>query len=229
MRSSTVYDVMTRDVVSIRDFTPYKDVVRILLEHDISAVPVVDEQYHVRGIVSEADLIEKEAQTEGYPEPWELLTRRGRGAHSKARAESAAELMTAPAVTVRAGTGIAQAARLMRKNAVKRLPVIDANGVLVGIVSRSDLLKPFLRSDEAIRDAVVEDILHGRMCVDPQSVDVSVRDGVVTLAGEMENEFVAAHTARLVRELDGVVAVVDRLRHRIAVQPGSRTLRGPAA
>ena len=230
MRSSTVYDVMTRDVVSILEFTTYKDIVRILLEHDISAVPVVDERYHVRGVVSEADLIEKEAQqTEGYPEPWELLTRRGRGAHSKARAESAAELMTAPAITTRVDTGIAQVARLMRKSGVKRLPVVDEDGVLVGIVSRSDLLKPFLRSDEAIRDAVVEDILRGAMCVDPHSVEVSVRDGVVTLAGEMENEFVAADTVRLARELDGVVSVVDRLRYRVMVRPGVRRSHGPAA
>jgi len=230
MRNSTVYDVMTRDVVSILEFTPYKDVVRILLEHDISAVPVVDDRYHVRGVVSEADLIEKEAQqVEGYPEPWELLTRRGRGAHSKAWAESAAELMTAPAITARVGTSVAQAARLMRKNGVKRLPVLDEDGVLVGIVSRSDLLKPFLRSDEGIRDAVLEDVLRGSMCVDPQSVDVNVRDGVVTLTGEMENEFVAADTVRLVRDLGGVVSVVDRLRYRIMVRPGVRAPRGPAA
>ena len=229
MRTSTVYDVMTRDVISILDFTPYKDVVQILLRHDISAVPVVDDLYHVRGVVSEADLIEKEAQqTEGYPEPWELLTRRGRGAHSKARAESAADLMTAPAITTRMDTGIAQAARLMRKNGVKRLPVVDEDGVLVGIVSRSDLLKPFLRSDEGIRDAVVEDILRGSMCVDPNSVDVDVRDGVVTLTGEMENEFVASDTVRLVRELDGVVSVLDRLRYRIMVRPGVHTPSGPA-
>lgn len=229
MRNSTVYEVMTRDVVSILEFTPYKDVVRILLEHDISAVPVVDDEYHVRGVVSEADLIEKQAQqTQGYPEPWELLTRRGRGAYSKARAECAADLMTAPAITTRAGTGIAQAARLMRKNGVKRLPVVDGDGVLVGIVSRSDLLKPFLRSDEGIRDAVVEDILRGGMCVDPDSVAVDVRDGVVTLTGEMENEFVAADTVRLVRELNGVVSVVDQLRYRIMVRSGVRAPRSPA-
>lgn len=230
MRSSTVQDVMTRDVVSILDFTSYKDVVRILLENGVSAVPVVDRQYHVRGVVSEADLIEKEAQqSEGYPEPWELLTRRGRGAHSKARAESAAELMTAPAITTGADTGIAQAARLMRKHGVKRLPVVDADGVLVGIVSRGDLLKPFLRSDEGIRDAVVEDILRATMGVDPLSVEVVVRDGVVTLTGEMENEFVAEDTARLVRELDGVVSMVDRLRYRITSGPGRCEVRGPAA
>ena len=230
MRSSTVYDVMTRDVVSILEFTPYKDIVRILLEHNISAVPVVDKHYHVRGIVSEADLIEKEAQqVEGYPEPWELLTRRGRGAHSRAQAELAGELMTAPAITARVDTDVAQAARLMRKNGVKRLPVVDENGVLVGIVSRSDLLKPFLRSDEGIRDAIVQDVLREGMCVDSQSIDVRVRDGVVILAGEMENEFVARDTARLVRELDGVVSVVDRLRYRITEHPSPRAIRGPAA
>jgi CBS domain-containing protein len=230
MHSSYVNDVMTRDVVSIREFTPYKAVVRILMEHGVSALPVVDEQYHVRGVVSEADLIEKEAeQVEGCPETWELLTRRGRGARSKAQAELAGELMTSPAITARADTDVAQAARLMRRHGVKRLPVVDENGVLVGIVSRGDLLKLFLRSDEAIRDAVVDDVLRDTMCADPQSVDVRVRDGVVILAGEMENEFVARDTARLVRELDGVVAVVDRLRYRIADQAGMRRLRGPAA
>ncbi len=221
MHGGCVNDVMTRHVVCVLDFTPYKDVVRVLLDHGVSAVPVVDEQRRVRGIVSEADLIEKEAQRgEGYPEPWELLTRRGRDLHSKAEALSAAELMTAPAITVKADTAIAQAARLMRKYGIKRLPVIDANGVLVGIVSRGDLLKPFLRSDEAIREAVVQDILRDSMCIDPQSIDVRVCDGVVTLDGETENEFVARDTVRMVREIDGVVSVVDRLRHRIVGRSG---------
>lgn len=227
MHGSHVGDVMTHHVVSIPDFTPYKDVVRVLLKRGISAVPVVDAQRRVRGIVSEADLIEKEAQrTEGYPEPWELLTRRGRDLRSKAGALTAVELMTAPAITVRAGTGIAQAARLMRKYGVKRLPVVDEAGVLVGIVSRGDLLKPFLRSDEAIREAVVLDILRDGVCGNPQSVDVRVQDGVVTLDGEMENELVARDTARLVGDLDGVVSVVDRLRYRITDRSGPRTLRG---
>jgi CBS domain-containing protein len=230
MHGSYVNDVMTRHVVSILDFTPYKDIVRVLLDHGVSAVPVVDEQRRVRGIVSEADLIEKEAQqVEGYPEPRELLTRRGRDLRSKTEALSAVELMTAPAITVRADMGIPQAARLMRKYGVKRLPVVDADGVLVGIVSRGDLLKPFLRSDEAIREAIVQDILRDSMCVDPHSVDVRVCDGVVTLAGEMENEFVARDTARMVRELDGVVSVVDRLRYRITDRSGLGMPRGPLA
>lgn len=230
MHGGCVSDVMTRHVVSILDFTPYKDIVRVLIDHGFSAVPVVDERRRVRGIVSEADLIEKEAQrVEGYPEPWELLTRRGRDLRSKAEALSAAELMTAPAITAKADTAIAQAARLMRKYGVKRLPVVDADGVLVGIVSRSDLLKPFLRSDEAIREAVVQDIMRDSMCVDPQSVDVRVQGGVVTLDGEMENEFVARDTARMVRELDGVVSVVDRLHYRITDRPGPAMPRGPIA
>lgn len=230
MHGSYVGDVMTRHVVSILDFTPFKDVVRVLLDHNVSAVPVVDAERRVRGIVSEADLIEKAAQrTEGYPEPWELLTRRGRDLRSKAEAQTAAELMTAPAITVRADLAVAQAARLMRKYGVKRLPVVDEAGVLVGIVSRGDLLKPFLRSDEAIREAVVQDIVLESMCVDPQSLDVRVCDGVVTLEGEMENEFVARDTARMVGELDGVVSVVDRLRYRITDRSGTRRSGRPFA
>jgi CBS-domain-containing membrane protein len=229
MRNSRVADVMTREVVSIRPFTPYKDVVRILLEHEISAVPVVDEQYHVEGVVSQAGLIEKEAhQVEGYPEPWELLTRRGRGAQSKARAESAGSLMTAPAITVAASESLAQAARVMRRYGIKRLPVVDEAGVLVGIVSRGDLLKPFLRTDADIHDAVTRDVLREGMCVDPLAVEVKVLAGVVTLSGEMENEFVARDTARLTRELDGVVGVVDRLRARIQDRPAARPFSSPA-
>ena len=230
MRGGYVNDVMTREVVSVLEFTPYKDVVRILLQHGVSALPVVDRQYHVLGVVSEADLIEKEAQqVEGYPETWELLTRRGRGAHSKAQAGLAGELMTAPAITTTVDTGIPQAARLMRKHGVKRLPVVDREGILVGIVSRSDLLTPFLRADEAIRDAVLHDVLQNEMYVDPQSVDVRVRDGVVILDGEMENEFVARDTARRVGELDGVVSVVDRLRYRVTDRSGPWQPRGSVA
>jgi CBS-domain-containing membrane protein len=218
MTKTTVGDVMTRDVVSVRRFTPYKDIVRILLEHGVSAVPVLDEYHTVEGIVSEADLIDKEAGQSGtYPEPWELLTRRGRSVQAKAQGTTAGELMSTPVITVGPDASLSQAARLMRKHAVKRLPVVDDHGAQVGIVSRADLLTPYLRPDEDLRDEVVQEVLIRQMAVEPFGIEVNVRDGEVTLTGELENDYVIQDTLRLTRELDGVVAVVDQLR--LATRP----------
>lgn len=228
MLTSRVHNVMTRDVVFVNDRTPYKEVVRALLTRAVSAVPVLDARSRVIGMVSEADLLEKQAHlVESFPQSWELLTRHGRDAQSKARAVTAAGLMTAPAITVDPREDVAHAARLMQKHGVKRLPVVDAYGRLVGIVSRGDLLRPYLRSDDEIRSAVIRRVLVGEMCVDPASVRVESRDGVVTLTGQLENEFVVRDTVRLVRELDGVVGVVDHLRYRMP-QPVARRSRSLA-
>ncbi len=136
---STVRDVMTRQVVTVDRSTPYKEVVRILLEHRISAVPVLDTAGRVDGIVSEADLVEKETLRADEPrEVWQPPARRSHRSYDRAHALSAGTLMTSPAVTVAPGAGLATAARLMRGHAVKRLPVIDSRGRLVGIVTRSD-------------------------------------------------------------------------------------------
>lgn len=229
MLTTRVHHVMTRNVVCVREHTPYKEIVRTLLEHAVSAVPVLDAQHRVLGMVSEADLMERQASlADGYPEARQLLSRRGRAAQAKVHALNAAALMTAPAITVSPGDDLAHAASLMRRRAVRRLAVVDAAGRPVGIVSRSDLLKPYLRSDDGIRAAVVQHVIVEEMCTDPRAVRVDVRDGVVTLSGEMENEFVARDTAHLVRELDGVVEVVDHLRYRIEDRPAARVFRTPA-
>jgi CBS domain-containing protein len=208
---STVRDVMTHQVITVDRSTSYKAIVRVLLEHEISAVPVLGEADRVEGIVSEADLIEKESlQTDDQRESWKLLARRAH-ARDRAHAGSAGELMTSPAVTVTPGTALASAARLMRKHAVKRLPVVDSTGRLVGIVSRSDLLTPYLRPDIDIHNEILREVLTRAMSVDSLTIDVRVRDGVVTLTGQMETEDVARDTARLTRGLDGVVEVVDKL------------------
>ncbi len=229
MLNSRVHHVMTRDVVFVNDHTPYKEIVRTLLERGVSAVPVLDARCRVRGVVSETDLLEKQAHlVEGYLDARDLLTRHGRAALGKAHGVEAGALMTAPAITVDPREDLAHAARLMRRHRVKQLPVVDAYGRLVGIVSRSDLLKPFLRSDDDIRVAMIRSVLTGEMCVDPLSVRVEVRDGVVTLTGEMESEFVARDTVRLARELDGVVDVVDHLRYRIDEATATRASHLPA-
>jgi CBS domain-containing protein len=212
MLGTTVRDVMTREVVSVREFTSYKQLVEILLEHGVSAVPVVDDGLHVQGVVSEADLIEKEARdARDESEQRHPVSRAARTARSKARAATAGTLMTGPAITIRPDAPLSVAALRMSRHNIKRLPVVDAFGLLLGIVSRSDLLKPYLRRDADIRDEVLARVLAGEMCVDPHSISVDVREGVVTLAGRMESEPVARETAAMVRAVDGVVDVIDRL------------------
>jgi len=217
---STVRDVMTRQVATVVRSTPYKDIVRVLFEHRISAVPVLDEAGRVDGIVSEADLIEKEAlRADERREVREPSARRPYRGYDRAHAVSAGTLMTSPAVTITQGSGLGTAARLMRKHAVKRLPVVDGVGRLVGIVSRADLLTPYLRLDIDIHNEIVREVLIRAMSVDQQAVEVRVRDGVVTLTGRVGNEYVACDTAHLAREVDGVVEVVDRLTPSLRANP----------
>ncbi len=228
--SATVRSVMTQDAVSVRAFTPYKQIVRILLDFGISAVPVVDENGRVQGVVSQADLIEKEAlQADGATASHRPVTWRGRAARLKAHAVAADTLMTGPAITVGPDEDLRNAAWLMSKHNVKRLPVVDSDGRLIGVVSRGDLLVPYLRSDLDIHDEILNKVLLGEMCVNPHSINVKVCNGVVTLSGRMENEFVARDTAARARSLDGVVEVVDHLTPEPGEDaPGRMPFRTPA-
>lgn len=210
--SATVRSVMTSEPVSVRAYTPYKQIVRILLDYGISAVPVVDETGHVLGVVSQADLIEKEAaQARSASAAHRPVTWHSRTARAKAHAVSADTLMTGPAITISPDADLNAAALLMSKHNIKRLPVVDGEGRLLGVVSRGDLLVPYLRSDVEIHDEILNRVLLSEMCVDPHSIDVKIADGVVTLSGRMENEFVARDTAARVQAIDGVIEVVDYL------------------
>ncbi len=176
---------------------------------DISALPVLDPGDHVVGVVSEADLLLKEEGLDMEPPPL-FERRRRRGERAKAAGKLAQELMTRPAVTVSALAPIPEAARTMHRNGVKRLPVVDDRGRLVGIVSRADLIKVFLRSDEEIH-AEAEDTLALSLRVHPSAMLVSVRDGVVRLEGRVRNRSEIAATVNQVRTIDGVVAVETEL------------------
>lgn len=207
----TVSDVMTRPVVSVNEFTPFKDIVRRMQEHGVSAVPVVDEDDLVLGIVSEADLILKEdADLEGEPRFMDGAHRR----HDRSRAAGriATELMTAPAITIGPEATIGEAARLMHRQAVKRLPVVDpVDRSILGIVSRSDLLKVFLREDAEIAHEIREDVIRRTLWIDPHTIRVVVRDGVVTLDGQLERRNLLPIVERLVLSTEGVVAFEGRL------------------
>jgi CBS-domain-containing membrane protein len=206
-----VREVMTHDVVTVDEHAPFKDVAALITERRVSAVPVLDREGRVLGIVSEADLLLKEEFPEGSASRRLFQGRRQRIDRAKAAGDTAAELMTAPAVTVGPDASVAEAARLLDRHGIKRLPVVDPAGPLLGIVSRADLLKVFLRPDADIAADVRLQVLMLGMWMDPDTVVVDVRDGVVTLTGQLERRSLIPITVRLVRGLDGVVDVVDRL------------------
>jgi CBS domain-containing protein len=207
----TVSDVMTRTVVSVNAFAPFKDIVRRMQDYRVSAVPVVDEDDIVLGIVSEGDLILKEdADLEG--EPRFLDGARRRQDRSRAAGRIASELMTAPAITIGPDATLGEAARLMHRHAVKRLPVVDPHGgSILGIVSRGDLLKVFLRADAEIAQEIREDVIRRTLWIDPNTIRVVVRDGVVSMEGQLERRSLLPIVERLVLSTEGVVAFESRL------------------
>lgn len=211
MRTWRVEDVMTTDVISVTEETPYREIVDTLTERRVSAVPVVDEFGQVTGVVSEADLLHKIEQSGEEGERRIFAGRRRRDAAAKAAGGTARDLMSAPAISVRPGTPVPAAAKLMDDERVKRLPVTDEAGRLTGIVSRADLLKVYLRPDADIEREVVDEVLHRTLWVDPDAVRATVTGGVVTLSGRADRRSTAELAVKLTRSVSGVVDVVDRL------------------
>ncbi|MDF5754351.1 CBS domain-containing protein [Spongiactinospora sp. TRM90649] len=216
-----VKDVMTAAVVSVSGEARFKDIAESLIEHAISAVPVIDDDRQVIGVVSEADLLAKEEfreqyYREGYQPPLRARLRHrmsadGPTARRKAAGDTAFELMTSPAHTITAHAGVTEAARLMDEHGVKRLAVVDRDGRLTGIVSRRDLLKVFVREDESIAREIREEILDRAMWVETAGVHVTVDRGVVTLSGRIDRRSEAQIAVRMTRRVNGVIDVVDQL------------------
>ncbi|MGW2234191.1 CBS domain-containing protein [Streptomyces sp. NPDC001759] len=200
-----VGDVMTGAVAVVDVGAAFKDIVRTMQERRVSALPVVDGTGAVVGIVSEADLLPKEEFRDSDPDRYTQLRRLSD--LLKAGSVTAGELMTSPALTVAPDATLAQAAREMARARVKRLPVVDASGRLVGIVSRADLLKVFLRDDEEIAEEVRRDVVTYLFPASASTVHVEVGDGVVTLGGHVEDTSLVPVAARLVRAVEGVVDV----------------------
>jgi len=200
-----VSDVMTRTVVAVGRDAPFKEMVQTLGQWHVSAMPVLEGEGRVIGVVSEADLLPKEEFRDSDPGHFEQMRRLPDLA--KARAVTAEELMSTPAVTVHADATLAEAARIMAVRRVKRLPVVDAEGKLKGIVSRGDLLKVFLRPDEDIAEEVRRTVVS---CLFPglgHTIHVRVDEGVVTLSGHLRDTALIPVAARLTRAVEGVVDV----------------------
>jgi CBS domain-containing protein len=205
----TVRDVMTTNVVAVREDTGYKDIVALLRRHRVSAFPVLDSQDRVVGVVSEADLLVKAAAPALPPGPirlaWRLEER------SKATGATAADLMSAPPVTIGPAAAVREAAQLMQSRRVKRLPVTGDDGRLAGIISRTDVLSVFERPDEQIRDELVKSVIAGELALDPGAFGVTVKSGIVTITGSVGRRAVALSLLGAARYIEGVVAVRDRL------------------
>jgi CBS domain-containing protein len=207
--NATVKDVMTTHVVAVRKNASFKDMAARLREQRVSAFPVLDEDNKVVGVVSEADLLAKEALDSAAPHRVSGILHHREQA--KAAGTTAADLMTKPAVTVGARQFVTQAARLMYERKVKRLPVVDDDGRLIGIVSRADVLSVYSRPDQDISHEITEGIILGTLLCDPAKFTVTVKDGIVTVEGMPETVAAGHDMIEEIRHVEGVVAVRDRL------------------
>jgi CBS domain-containing protein len=210
----TVGDVMTTDVVTARETTPFKELVELMESKHVGGLPVCDESGRLLGIVTETDLLQVlsgQPKRATHGRVWlEWLVRSSRAHDDATPNMTARELMTSPALSIRPGTPIRAGAQRLLETGVRRLPVVDHEGRLIGIVSRQDLLRPYLRSDDSIRDEV-ERLLKQTLWIDPQTITVIVDRGVVELHGEVGLRSQKEILLELTRRVDGVVSVVDRL------------------
>ena len=204
-----VCDVMTAPALSVTEHTSYKQVARLLSEHRLSALPVLSRGGRVIGVVSEADLLRKQERHHS-ARPGGMSWRLHRKAAAKAEARNAGQLMTSPAVTIHPDAPVGSAARLLNSHHLRRLPVVDPDGQLLGIVSRRDLLSVFLRPDEEIA-AEVRAALTDVLLADPAAVRVRVGQGLVSLSGQVADTDQITMATDLINAVDGVVAVRNEL------------------
>jgi len=192
-----VRDIMTTGVVTVRPDTPYREIAALFREHRVSGFPVTAEDGTVIGVVSESDLLALAAGRQ----------HRGHCADDQA---TAGDLMTHPAMTIGPHDLVQTAARMMHSRRLQRLPVVDQDGRLEGIVSRSDVLSVFRRGDEEIRREITQDLIADGFFTDPARLAVTVHNGIVTLEGKPGSAVLGAGIAGQVEHLEGVVAVRDR-------------------
>ncbi|MFI9186515.1 CBS domain-containing protein [Streptomyces goshikiensis] len=205
----TVNDVMTKTVVTVTAAAEFKEIATAMERWKVTAVPVIEGEGRVVGVVSEADLLTKEEFHAQGPSLIEQMRRLGDTA--KAGSVRAEQLMTSPAVTIRPDATLPRAARLMADRHIKRLPVVDADGTLLGIVSRADLLKVFLRSDEDLASEVRREVAERLFPLSHRDIGVDVTHGIVTLTGRIRDPHLIPVATRLARAVEGVVGVHCRL------------------
>ncbi|EXG82499.1 CBS-domain-containing membrane protein [Cryptosporangium arvum DSM 44712] len=210
MTHRKVRDVMTTDVRTVHVGSPAKTVAGQLEAGSVSALPVVDDDRHVVGVVSEADLLHKITYQDD-ADDLPRIFRRHRADRAKADGESARTLMTSPAVTIGPGASVVEAAALMERHHVKRLPVVDDTGDLIGIVSRRDLIRMFTRTDDEIRAEVEHEVLDRVLMLEPGTASAWVANGHVTLRGRLRRKSETEIAVALAGRVDGVVGVANSM------------------
>lgn len=205
-----VEDVMTRSVITVLPSTDFQRLISVMAEHHVSGVPVVDEGGRLVGVVSEADLLRDGSEERRRTRALDWLLHPGRAQEAQEREHDAASIMTSPVVTVQPETSLWESIRTLRDAGVKRLPVVDTAGRLVGIVSRADLLSAFVRTDEQIAEQV-RSIVHKVLATDLREVDIDVEDGRVSLRGSIDHAAQREIILELVDDIPGVLAIQDEL------------------
>jgi len=213
-RHRTVADVMTKRVHVASPMTPFKLLVRLIEENRISAIPIVDQGGVPVGLVSEGDLLFKERKEELETSTDLLHLRRRQKERAKAEGLTAADVMTSPAITIRTEDRLSHAARLMHERNVRQLVVVDDRGKIAGIVSRSDVLQVFLRTDDDLREEILDGIIPALMFTSDDPIGVDVRYSVVTLDGKVDRKSDVEILGRMARGVDGVVGVINTISYR---------------
>jgi CBS domain-containing protein len=207
-----VRDVMTTDVLTVRADASLKEAAALMAERGISGLPVVDLGGQVAGVLSEGDILFKETgQTPKRGFVDRLLLLPPDELNAKLVARTAGEAMTAPALTIGPRRPLSEAANTMIEQSVKRLPVVDDAGNLVGIVTRADLVRAFVRADDVIADEIREDVIRRQLWIEPDNLVVVVEAGEVRLAGEVETKAEAELIPEFVQRVPGVVSVLSKL------------------
>ncbi|HEU5471905.1 MAG TPA: CBS domain-containing protein [Actinophytocola sp.] len=209
MQHRKIGNVMTTDVATVTESTPFKDIVQLLDRRRISAVPVLDTTGRVIGVVSQADLLPTQQAQQPTESRWPWHRRRRTRAHGT----TAGQLMSTPAITIAPDATIIDAAKLLDHHTIKRLPVVNADGQLVGIVSRRDLLGVFLRTDNDIAQEIAREVFQRNLdtVVNPATVTIEVHDGVVSLHGQLQRRSQIPIAEALTHRVDGVVTVHSNL------------------
>jgi CBS domain-containing protein len=206
---------MTTNVLTVRSSTQLKDAAALLAEHRISGLPVVDDEGHVLGVLSEGDILYKETGTKDKPGFFDrLLSVPPTGLDLKLAARTVGEAMSVPAVTIRPRRPVTQAATTMIEKGVNRLPVIDDEDRLIGIITRADLVRAFVRSDAEIEQEIREDVLSRTLWLEADTIQIEVVGGEVRLSGEVGTQTDAELIPTFVQRVPGVVSVLSKLRWR---------------
>lgn len=210
MSHRKVREVMTASVVTADVSTPFKELALLMAGRRVSALPVLDAEGRLAGMVSEADLLPKQEFQED-PKARRLPWWRHWLAHARTAGTVAAEVMTSPALTIGPDESVVAAARLMERHRVKRLAVTGPDGRLAGIISRGDLVRVFCRPDPDIRQEIMRDVFTDFLGTSPTLVRVTVTEGMVTLSGQVGKKSMIPFALRMARSVDGVIDVTSEL------------------